>query len=331
VKTLLPTLALALVPVPAHAHAPGASVELDRDEVKIGQTVTVRLSGWPSGNVSVELCGNEGRRGSADCAVTSSATTHVNAQGGGSVLLNIVKPPVGCPCVVSARPVGGGTPRTVPITVKGAGTLTAAERAQASSQTPSLTVTRVALEGGGPVTAWLGGSAERTFVYTVRNDGQVAVTDAPVTIMSGRSPDPTGLVTAPAMGTLNPGEERTFRVPVRFGAPALGDYQVTGRIEGLPREIVFTAETSSYPWAWPLLGLLFVAGRTARDLRRGPEEPQRPAPVAAGVHVACPHCSGPLVLRFEKAGEDGEPAVPRPVTGETLPDLDQRLEKKSSP
>ncbi len=312
-KTLL--LALALAPAQLPAQAPGATVVLARDEVRIGQTVTVRLSGWPSGNVAVELCGNEGRRGSADCAVASSATTHVGAQGTGNVLLTVVKPPVGCPCVVSVRPVGGGTPRTAPITVKGAGTLSQAERDQATPQAPSLVVTRVALEGGGLTAAWLGGAAERTLVYTVRNDGEVAVTDAPVTLMAGRSPDPTGVLTAPALGTLDPGEERTYRVPVRFGPPALGDYQVAGRIEGLAAEVSFTAETSSYPWAWPALGLLFVGGRTVRDLRRRPEEPLPAAAVATGggVSLTCPHCSGEFLLQVGKvpaAAEDGgDPAV----------------------
>ena len=299
-KTLL--LALALLP----AHAPGATVELDRSEVKIGQTVTVRLAGWPSGNVAVELCGNEGRRGTADCAVASSATTFVNAQGTGTVLLNIVKPPVGCPCVVSVRPVGGGTARTAPLTVKGAGTLTAAERDRADVQLPSLAVTRVSLEGGGPALAWFGGAAERTLVYTVRNDGEVAVTDAPVTLMAGRSPDPTGTLTAPALGTLAPGEERAYRVPVRFGAPALGTYRVAGRIEGLAQPVAFTAETSSHPWAWPLLGLLLVGARTVRDLRRGPAE--EPAP-AAGACLTCPHCAGEIFLQAGSVPPAGtEPA-----------------------
>lgn len=290
-KTLL--LALALAP----AGVQGATVELDRSEVKVGQTVTVRLAGWPNGNVAVELCGNEGRRGSADCAVSSSATTFVDGRGTGTVLLTVVKPPVGCPCVVSVRPVDGGGARTVPLSVAGAGTLSAAERRGAAARQPSLTVTRVVLEGGGPSLAWLGGAAERTLVYTVRNDGEITVTDAPVTLMYGRSPDPAGVLAAPALGTLAPGEERVYRVPVRFGAPVLGAYRVTGRIEGLAREVAFTAETSSHPWAWPLLGLALVGARTARDLRRGPAAPPLPR---SGTGLACPHCSGEILLRVER-------------------------------
>ncbi|MCD0449011.1 hypothetical protein LO762_07380 [Actinocorallia sp. API 0066] len=291
---------LALLPLGAQ----GPTVEVDRQEVAPGQTVTVRLAGWPSGNVAIELCGNEGRRGTADCAVGSSATTFVGPQGTATALLTVAKPPVGCPCVVSVRPVGGGQARTVPISVKGVRTLSEAQRAEADASTPSLTVTRVALEGGGFSSAWFGGPAERTLVFTVKNDGDLPVSDAPVTLAVGRAPDPTGILTAPALGTVEPGESRTFRVPVKFGGPAFGSYQVRGQIEGQARDVVFTAETSSYPWAWPLLLLLLVA---APGLRRAPARPAASAAPTTAT-VACPHCGGDLHLTL---------AHPAPDTAET--------------
>ncbi|WP_123664028.1 hypothetical protein [Actinocorallia herbida] len=292
--------ALALLPVSAQ----GATVELDRQEVAPGQTVAVRLAGWPSGNVAIELCGNEGRRGTADCAVASSATTFVGAQGSATALLTVAKPPVGCPCVVSVRPVGGGQARTVPITVKGVRTLDEAQRAEADAAVPSLTVTSVRLEGGGPSGAWFGGSAERTLVYTVQNDGDLPVTDAPVSLAVGRAPDPTGILTAPAIGTIEPGASKTFRVPVKLNGPAFGAYQVRGEVEGQARDVVFTAETSSYPWAWPLLLLLLVAAPGLR--RRVPAAKPAPGGTATAVTVACPHCGGDLHLRLT----DPAPAAP---------------------
>lgn len=303
---------LALMPVAAQ----GPTIEIDRQEVAAGQTVTVRLAGWPSGNVAVELCGNEGRRGTADCAVASSATTFVGAQGSATALLTVAKPPVGCPCVVSVRPVGGGQARTVPVTVKGVKILSEQQRAEADAVTPSLTVTRVALEGGGPSASWLGGAAERTLVYTVKNDGELAVSDAPVSLAVGRAPDPTGILTAPALGTLEPGESKTFRVPVKLNGPAFGGYQVRGEIEGQAREIVFTAETSSYPWAWPVLLLALVA---APGLRRRPARPAAATGPAApsAATVACPHCGGELHLSL---AQNAAPARTGTETLDTAPD-----------
>ncbi|MDX6740284.1 hypothetical protein [Actinocorallia sp. A-T 12471] len=305
--------ALALMPVSAQ----GATVEIDRQEVSPGQTVTVRLSGWPSGNVSVELCGNEGRRGTADCAVASSATTFVGPQGSATALLTVAKPPVGCPCVVSVRPVGGGQARTVPITVKGVKTLSESQRAEVDAAVPSLTVTSISLEGGGPSAAWFGGPADRTLVYTVKNDGDLPVSDAPVSIAVGRAPDPTGIVAAPALGTIEPGASKTFRVPVKLSGPAFGSYQIRGEIEGQAREIVFTAETSSYPWVWPFLLLVLVAAPGLR--RRVPVAAPAASGAAATATVACPHCGGDLHLQLTHPAPE-KPAAPAEPTDEAAAD-----------
>ncbi|MCP9951152.1 hypothetical protein [Actinomadura madurae] len=116
-------LAAALAVPQIAFQAPGPTVQADRAEARVGDTVTVDLAAWPPGNVLVELCGNGGARGSADCAVAAAATTFVDANGRGTAMVTVVKPPVGCPCVISARPVTGGRARTVPLAVKGVPTL----------------------------------------------------------------------------------------------------------------------------------------------------------------------------------------------------------------
>ncbi|HEX2312313.1 MAG TPA: hypothetical protein VHJ17_01160 [Thermomonospora sp.] len=241
------------------AHAEPV-ITLERTSVAPGQTVAVRLTGWAAGNVLVELCGNEARRGTADCAIGSSAGTHVQEGKTALVLLTVTAPPVGCPCVIAVRPVTGGSPRTVPISVKGVPKLSPGERPTATSLagTRRLTATRVAVRGGGPGEAWFGGSASRTLRVTLRNEGTVTLTDPPLSLTAGRGPEPADLVTAPALGTLQPGQERTYDIPFTLPAPAFGRYTVRGEITGLDEPITFTAATASYPWALPLLGLLLV-------------------------------------------------------------------------
>lgn len=268
--------ALAFTPLlasPAHA-AP--AIDLDRTTVKPGQTVTVRLSGFPPGNLLVELCGNEARRGTADCAVASSASTYAGEGRTTAVILNVAKPPVGCPCVIAVRPVTGGAPRTVPIKVSGVPTLAASERPAATSTggTRRLSATSVSVRGGGFTDGWLGGGAGRTLRVTLRNEGTTALTDLPLSLALGRGPEPADLVTAPALGSLNPGQERTYDIPFSLTAPAFGRYTVRGEIGGLDEPIAFTAHTASYPWALPLLGALLVP-LPLLTRRRKP----RPAPV----------------------------------------------------
>ncbi|MEV4676069.1 hypothetical protein AB0K34_30845 [Actinomadura sp. NPDC049382] len=246
-----------LLASPAHAEP---AIDLDRTSVKPGQTVTVRLTGFAPGNLLVELCGNQARRGTADCAVASSASTYAGEGKATAVMLNVAKPPVGCPCVIAVRPVTGGAPRTVPITVAGVPTLSAAERPAASTAggTRRLSATAVSVRGGGLLDGWLGGAADRALRVTLRNEGTTALTDLPLALTMGRGPDPADLVTAPALGTLDPGQERTYEIPFTLGAPAFGRYTVRGEIGGLDEPIAFTAHTASYPWALPLLGALLV-------------------------------------------------------------------------
>ncbi|TDC61696.1 hypothetical protein E1200_28425, partial [Actinomadura sp. GC306] len=248
---------------------PGPTVEVDRTDVRVGETVTVDLAAWPAGNVLIELCGNGGERGSADCAVAAAATTHVGEQGRGTALVTIVKPPIGCPCVISARPVAGGRARTVPVKIEGVPALTAAQRRTVSAGPAlDLTVSGVRVTGGGPSAAWLGGPAERTVTFTVRNTGKAPVTDPPLTLAAGRGAEPTGILDAPRIGTLAPGEERTFDVEVKLPGPAFGRYTVVGELTGIDRPARFTAHTSSYPWALPLLLGLAVPAVVVRELTR---------------------------------------------------------------
>ncbi|WUI02745.1 hypothetical protein OHR68_13345 [Spirillospora sp. NBC_00431] len=280
---LLAVLALVagplLVAAPARAEP---AIDLDRTTVKPGQTVTVRLSGFQPGNLLIELCGNQARRGTADCAVASSASTYVAEGKTAAVMLNVAKPPIGCPCVIAVRPVTGGTPRTVPVTMPGMPTLSSAQVPAAAGGTRRLSATSVSVRGGGFMDGWLGGGADRTLRVVLRNEGTTALTDVPITVTAGRGDDPTGLVDAPSLGTLDPAQERAYDIPFTLEAPAFGRYTVRGEIGGLDEPISFTAHTASYPWALPILGTLLVP---LPLLTRRAKPAPRPAPT--------PHADGP--------------------------------------
>ncbi|GAA4233107.1 hypothetical protein GCM10022254_34770 [Actinomadura meridiana] len=114
----------------------------------------------------------------------------------------------------------------------------------------------------------------------MRNDGTTALTDVPLALTVGRGPEPTDLVTAPALGTLDPGKERTYDIPFTLGAPAFGRYTVRGEISGLDEPIGFTGHTASYPWAFPVLGALLVPLPLIPRLRRPTARPGATRPAA---------------------------------------------------
>ncbi|MBE1533065.1 hypothetical protein [Actinomadura algeriensis] len=285
-------LALFLLPGPIAHAAPGAGpaaapagprIGLDRETVDPGQRVTVELTGWPAGNVLVELCGNRARRGTVDCAVGSSAGTFVREGTAAKVVLTAAKPPVGCPCVIAVRPVTGGEPRTVPIGVTGVRTAPAtAEPATGRAPARRLTATKVSVSGGGFGPGLLAGTARRTLRVTLRNNGTAALTDPPLTLTAGRGDQPARVIDAPSLGTLEPGTERTYDIPVTLDAPAFGRYTIRGEIAGLDDPIAFTAEAASYPWAVPILGALLVPLPLLAARRRAARTPRRPSAIAAG-------------------------------------------------
>src|SRR5690606_35752912 len=108
-----------VAPTTANAQSSGQpSLTVEPSRAKMGERVQVTVQNWPSGTVSVELCGNEARRGSADCAITAGAGGLVPYEGVATIALGIAQPPVDCPCVI--RAIGGGARATAPIEIDGA-------------------------------------------------------------------------------------------------------------------------------------------------------------------------------------------------------------------
>ncbi|MEV0381501.1 hypothetical protein [Nonomuraea sp. NPDC050643] len=231
------------------APAPAPAIGLDRAEAAVGETITVALSGWPSGNVLVEVCGNERRGGSGDCAVSGGVTAVVLDGGATRTSLPLSAPPVACPCVVAATGVTGGAVVTAPLRLTGAPETAPAPAAQGTSR---LTIVGTAMPDG-PSWWWLFGmSGTSPLEITVRNDGTAPAVDPPVTLSAGPRGAPGAVVAAPGLGTIQPGEQRTFRVEVPLEGPVFGDYEITGTVQ----DAVVRAGDSVYPFA--LLALLVV-------------------------------------------------------------------------
>ena len=144
-------------------------------------------------------------------------------------------------------------------------------------------------EGTGPWTAWFGGSPERDLVYTVQNTGNVAVEDPPLIIALGKGSSPTGIVHPPPIGTLQPGESRTYHTPVSLGALAFGEYNAVGQIPGFVNAVTFKASTTTYPWA-----LIVIIALGAFELILITSRNRVRARVARSSGAAAPALTGPM-------------------------------------
>lgn len=248
-------------------------VTLDRPEAAPGDTLVVDFAGWTPGNVYLEICGNEALRGSIDCDVGSALTSYATQEGSGHALLKVQVPPIGCPCVVRVSDLAQAVVIATPFTVTGVPVLTDQERPSATVMERKLTVVRAELTGRSGVTALLGATARRTLVLTVRNSGGGPVTDPSVSLAVGRGSSATTIVDPPPLGRLEPGQEKTFEIPISLEVPSFGRYTVEGEIAGLNEPVTFTATTSAYPWGLPVfaalvIGLAVASKRATRTLRR---------------------------------------------------------------
>lgn len=259
-----PALAIPAAPLEEAPVAADPTVTVGTAAVAPGASLTVRLAGWPAGNVTLEVCGNRAGRGSIDCAIDAGTTVAVDATGAAVGLLPVTKPPVGCPCVVRARPIAGPA-RTAPISITGVPVL----KAQLVATTPPTTVAvvRVRLSGPGFVEQW-GGPAFRTLSVSFRNTGTVPVPEPRLALQTGR-PGQTSSGRSPmAIGTLVPGEQRSYDIPVEFDGPAWGRYTVRGEVLGADRTEVFYAHTNAYPWGLAVLLVIIVVVLVTLRARR---------------------------------------------------------------
>jgi hypothetical protein len=266
---------------------------------------------------SVAVCGAGATEGSAGCDLANQVTLLTDSFGGLRVWVRVGLPPVPCPCDVVVD--SGDNEVVEPILIIGA--RSAPTRAPTPVSAPTLKVTDAHLSGSGPFTAWLGGPAQRTLVFTLHDDGPGPSPSAPVTLRL-RSPlggDTT--VNAPPTGALNQGQSRTFRVPVDLGPLAVGQFDLQGQIESFGNPTDFKAGSLAMPWMLLVAlllvlqsVLLFIRNRVRARLH----SPEVHGPVhhpAAGDHqmtaasAQLAHCTTQIEQAVAVASSGGEPGL----------------------
>jgi hypothetical protein len=114
----------------------------------------------------------------------------------------------------------------------------------------TLQVFRSDLNGSGPPAAWFGGAPRRTLVLGVRNGGSLPVTNPPLELTEGKGSNPSDFVSAPDLGTLAPGEGRTYSIPISFQPFSVGSYSVQGVLGPIGQSTAFIP--------WGLVGVAVV-------------------------------------------------------------------------
>lgn len=272
------------------AQAPPPTLVTTAAPVRTGESIAVTGQNWAAGSlVNLEICGNDARNGSSDCAVSSAQIVGATPTGTLSGFLQVTAPPSLCPCVVRGTSQSSAVVATTPVTISDVGTALPGDAPGIPIVTRQLEVVGATVRDEGGFGGWFGLAPERTLVFALRNTGDVAVKDAEIALAVGKGEDPTGFVEPPPLGTIEVGQQATYEVPVDIGPLAFGEYNVVGEITGLTEPVEFTASTTHWPWALILIPVIAVAqfllllGRNRMRERVHATQVALPAPVPAAL------------------------------------------------
>jgi hypothetical protein len=284
----------------------------------LGEEVTVLGRSFPpSSRLVVELCGNRARRGSADCDQGTAVNAVAGAGGEFAQRMTIGTPPTPCPCVLRATTVDHPVSVALPLSPAGLPTDLNAEEVFPDVVRSARIVEARVTDAGSSWHAWFGVSPERVLHLTIENTGNVAIHDPPVTISAGKGSEPTGVVEPPELGTIEPGEVRTYVVPFELGTLAFGEYTIAGRLIGFGEPVAFAATTTSYPWLLILIPLVIVVQWLLLRLRNRLRRRLQP-------QLALPAATGPPEGAGVASAQDASPSDSSPAP-ESTPAIDEAV------
>jgi hypothetical protein len=220
-------LLTALVPT-ANARAEGATVEVSGSaSAKVGDTVSIRISGFTSSFVSISTCGNEARRGSVDCNLVSSKGLRLDANGASDDVVVVAEPPMKCPCVIRVASDANDEVATVPLRVVGHPTGPVVEPSLIDDAVGLTVDARAATDG---FLDWargaMGGSALYSITVEVANRTTTTLRNVRLFGSVGRGEtDELVPIDVPNPGAIAPGSTWTETVYVRVPTPSVGSFR----------------------------------------------------------------------------------------------------------
>ena len=209
--------------------------------------------------VTVSICGNMAKRGSADCNMPASQGVrlfHVDTTPATSFAVST--PPGTCPCVIRASS-DTGEVAYAPIEVRGVPTGPVVDPFRDESPLVVSVHAAPAPHGVlGTLKSWLGGPTPYAVEVTVQNQATEAFSTIAVHGAVGRNAkvDLAGFDMAP--GALAAGQNWTGSANVELPAPVIGNYNWHVIASGAGPVTETTSTTRAVPWLLIVLILAFV-------------------------------------------------------------------------
>jgi hypothetical protein len=304
-------LALSVSTVHALPIVSGPAVTLDQDEVISGGRVVVTVDGFSSRNVTIAVCGNEARRGSADCEMTTSQQIRFEDDGEPTWTRFVVpEPTLPCPCVVRVTSPDNDEIAVTPIVITGhpvgpvvdpptIGDLVDVSISAATNPDGVLDAIRAAT----------GGPALYDVTVSVLNIGPSALRTVRLSVEGSRGDNALPSIEIEDPGLIGVGQTWQQTVRVRVPTPSFGEVEWRATASGAGQPVSATTTTNHRPVLLIVLAVVLVADiglllirftirrRVAREAEAG----------AARVGSTEPVDGQPV---------DGQPVDGQPVDGE---------------
>jgi hypothetical protein len=249
----------------------GPVVSLDRDTVEPGERVVVTLDGFAAPSVTIEVCGNEARRGSSDCNMAASEGLRIDAGDEPTVVqMPIAAPPVDCPCVLRVSSRATGELAIVPVALTGHPVGPVVEGPSLEGLV-DITITAAEAPAGlvATVRAALGGPAPYAVTVSVRNRSVETLRAARVSALAQRSAtDTVAVIDFDQPGPILPGQTWRQTVTVTVPSPSFGTVTWNASVAGAGPTVKATQATHHQPVLLVVLLMVLVVLVAAVVLRR---------------------------------------------------------------
>jgi len=113
------SVAVVVVDTPGQPSVSGPSVTVEPAVVNPGDRAMITVSGFEAHLITISVCGNEARRGSADCNMQQSQGMGLTAGRPSGIALTINEPEPTCPCIIRVTSDGNDEIAAAPITITG--------------------------------------------------------------------------------------------------------------------------------------------------------------------------------------------------------------------
>jgi hypothetical protein len=260
VVALLVGVAAPSTPAAAQPVVSGPTLVVDRSEVSPGDRVVLTIAGFQGQPVIISVCGNQARRGSVDCDMTSSLARETQVDRAVGTDFTVTAPPAPCPCLIRVSSQNNLQVAIAPMVIVGHPVGEVVGGATASQPLGVAITANPAPDGAGAtLRSLLGGSTTYDVTIRVTNRATFEVENIAVaaTFTRGWSDD-TRNVEIPDPGTLAPGQ--TWIETVQADVPALtfGDVEWRATVSGQGPSVTATDITPSQPILLWLLGAILV-------------------------------------------------------------------------